>query len=290
MNEEKTIARVVLETSNYVDHVIVCDDGSEDFTAEIAGKLGAHVIIHKENIGVGGAYASLFQKAMEYKPDAVITLDSDGQHDPKEIPQLVKPILDGEADVVVGSRLLGDSMTDMPSYRRFGNKLLSSLGGVSDSESGFRAYSMKAYMSIDTIEEKGYPACSEILRRLHGRGMRIMEVPINCKYEGIRPPRGNPARQFTGIMISILQFTIEAHPLLTLGVPGLLLVLIGSIYTRQVFYFYSVEGRIITNLALAAIAFIFLGVFVMFSSLMFYALSRIKKTIEGKMTCGQKTT
>ncbi|MEM2613688.1 MAG: glycosyltransferase family 2 protein, partial [Nitrososphaerota archaeon] len=103
-NEEKTIAKVILKTKKYVDKVIVCDDGSIDMTAEIAEALGAEVIRHERNMGYGAAISSLFKKAVEEGADIMVTLDGDGQHDPDEIPKLIKPIVEDEADVVIGSR------------------------------------------------------------------------------------------------------------------------------------------------------------------------------------------
>ena len=110
-NEEKTIARVVLEARKYADIVVVCDDGSSDLTGEIAENLGAVVIHHEHNCGYGAAMQSLFKKARELKADVLVTLDSDGQHNPAEIPRLVKPIEDGDAEVVLGSRFVDKAGT-----------------------------------------------------------------------------------------------------------------------------------------------------------------------------------
>jgi len=103
-NEEATIAKVIIQTQKYVDKIIVCDDGSSDLTGLIAERLGAEVIRHERNLGKGAALRSLFKKAKELKAEIIVTLDADFQHDAADIPKLIKPILDGEADVVVGSR------------------------------------------------------------------------------------------------------------------------------------------------------------------------------------------
>ncbi|MFQ5759231.1 MAG: glycosyltransferase family 2 protein, partial [Candidatus Bathyarchaeia archaeon] len=94
-DEEKTIARVVLQAQRYVDRVVVCDDGSRDLTAKIAEKLGAEVIRHERNMGYGASIQSLFRKARELNADVMITLDGDGQHNSGEIPMLVEPVLEG---------------------------------------------------------------------------------------------------------------------------------------------------------------------------------------------------
>ena len=107
-NEEKTIARVVLEAQKYADKVVVCDDGSSDMTAEIAERLGADVARHEQNLGYGAAIQSLFRRARELGADVLVTLDTDGQHDPREVPNVVKPILEGKANVVIGSRFVDE--------------------------------------------------------------------------------------------------------------------------------------------------------------------------------------
>jgi len=94
-NEEKTIARVVLLAQKYVDCVVVCDDGSGDLIGEVAGALGAVVVRHEGNRGKGVALRSAFLRAKELKPDVVVVLDADGQHDPNEIPRLVEPVIRG---------------------------------------------------------------------------------------------------------------------------------------------------------------------------------------------------
>ena len=105
--EEENIAKVVLLTKKYVDLVIVGDDGSDDMTAEIAKALGAIVIRNNKNMGKGYTLKRLFNEALKLGADIIVTLDADGQHDPKYIPKLTEPIINGEADIVIGSRYHG---------------------------------------------------------------------------------------------------------------------------------------------------------------------------------------
>ncbi|MEM4234770.1 MAG: glycosyltransferase family 2 protein, partial [Candidatus Methanomethylicaceae archaeon] len=105
-NEERNIASVLLKTMKYVDKVIVCDDGSLDMTGEIAERLGAEVIRHERNMGYGAALRSLFKRSAELDPDVMVTIDADSQHNPEDIKRLTDPVLKGEADIVIGSRLL----------------------------------------------------------------------------------------------------------------------------------------------------------------------------------------
>ena len=147
-NEERTIAKVVLQAKRHVDLVMVIDDGSVDMTGDIARGLGAKVLRNEVNLGKGEALRRVFKETLTLKPEVTVALDADGQHDPDEIPKLVKPIVDGEADVVVGSRYVEGASTDAPTYRKMGLRVIEGLGRsaikvpIRDTQSGFRAYSL----------------------------------------------------------------------------------------------------------------------------------------------------
>ncbi|MEM3485520.1 MAG: glycosyltransferase family 2 protein, partial [Candidatus Methanomethyliaceae archaeon] len=153
-NEERNIASVLLKTMKYVDKVIVCDDGSLDMTGEIAERLGAEVIRHERNMGYGAALRSLFKRSAELDPDVMVTIDADSQHNPEDIKRLTDPVLKGEADIVIGSRLLVEGDNGMPKYRKIGVEAITKLAkaasyeGLTDAQSGFRAYSMRAVKSL----------------------------------------------------------------------------------------------------------------------------------------------
>ena len=145
-NEAPMIAQVVLGAQKYADAVVVCDDGSNDMTGAVAKRLGACVVRHRRNLGYGASIKSLFKRACELNADVLVTLDADGQHNPKEIPSVVEPIIQGSADLVIGSRFIGsDGTKEMPFYRRFGAQLItrlvngSSKNGISDAQRSFRA-------------------------------------------------------------------------------------------------------------------------------------------------------
>ena len=127
------------------DRVVVCDDGSDDKTSEVADAAGANVIKHDRNFGKGEALQSLFKFARHSNFETVVTIDGDGQFLPEEIPKLVKRIDSGESDIVIGYRF--DDSEEMPNYRKFGNKMLDKMTNmvaelsVRDTQSGFRAYS-----------------------------------------------------------------------------------------------------------------------------------------------------
>ena len=121
-NEQVSIGSMVLKTKMYVDRVIVVDDGSNDKTAEIAELAGAEIIKHETNKGKGKALETGFKEAEG--AEIIVTLDGDGQHKATEIPKLIKPIINGEADVVNGSRYMNGDDEDTPAYRRVGQNVL----------------------------------------------------------------------------------------------------------------------------------------------------------------------
>jgi len=187
-NEEDTIGSVIRKALKHVDVVIVCDDGSTDLTNLRAREAGAFVIRHEKNMGYGAALKTLFDAARAINPDIMIILDGDGQHDPDDIPSLIKPILSGEADIVVGSRFMGK--TRMPAYRGIGIKLISLIvrltayPDLKDAQSGFRAYGRRAIRAI-RITERGMGASTEILLKASSLGLRLKEVPVEVSYTGV---------------------------------------------------------------------------------------------------------
>jgi glycosyltransferase involved in cell wall biosynthesis len=121
LNEERTIAKVVIRASKYADAVLVVDDGSSDDTRLIAEKLGAVVRRHDRNLGKGAGLRACLDWARSIGAEVLVTLDADGQHDPDEIPMIIDPILNEKGDIVIGSRRMADSV---PGYRRFGARVL----------------------------------------------------------------------------------------------------------------------------------------------------------------------
>ena len=188
-NEEETIGTVVTMALKHVDAIICIDDGSSDSSARIAEACGAIVIRHRVNRGYGGALKSLFEKAKEMQADALVVLDSDGQHDASDIPKLLVPIVSGEADFVIGSRFIdGGGGTDMPAYRRLGIKVITAASNMSrdisikDTQSGFRAFSKRAIEML-RFDSEGMVLSLEMLEDAHEKNLKITEIPTVVRYD-----------------------------------------------------------------------------------------------------------
>ncbi len=186
-NTEPFITDIVLKAKKYVNQVIVVNDGSHDRTAEAARAAGTLVINHGTNKGYGEAMKSCFEAAEANVADILVILDGDGQHNPDEIPQLLAPIIQGEADLVIGSRFL-TSEHNMPRYRKFGIRVITFLWNfsskvkISDAQSGFRAYNKRMLETLPPLSEKGMSVSIETLEKARRKGAIIKEVPIFCFY------------------------------------------------------------------------------------------------------------
>jgi glycosyltransferase involved in cell wall biosynthesis len=185
-NEEKTVAKVVQAALKYSEGVIVVDDGSTDSTYEEAKKAGATVIRHYRNLGKGAALKTGFKAALKMGADIVIVLDADLQHNPEEIPKLLKTMERENADIVVGSRFLG-IIKGMPRMRILSNKLTTIILRlyfklpITDSQSGFRAYKRQILEQVEFSAPR-FSAETEILIDARRKGFRISETKIQTIY------------------------------------------------------------------------------------------------------------
>jgi len=284
-NEEKTIAKVILLAQRHVDVVVVCDDGSRDLTADIAQRLGAIVIRHEKNMGYGAAVQTLFEKAKMLNADLLLTLDADGQHNAREIPKLLQPILDSKADVVIGSRFLGKD-SGMPLYRRFGVKVLTKMtngskgkNAFTDTQCGFRAYNRKAIEGL-ILDEKGMGVSAEVLMKARALGLVVTEVPVEVHYKGLETSTHNPMKHGLGVVATIIKLIVEERPLIYLGIPGVALLFVGTLFGLWALQLYVLEGRLITNITLISIAFILVGIFAIFTAITLFAIIRLTQKMK----------
>jgi glycosyltransferase involved in cell wall biosynthesis len=228
-NEENNISEVIKKSLPHVDMVVVCDDGSTDNTAKVAKEAGATVITQK-NQGYGAAISSLFDYARKENAQIMITLDGDGQHNPDQIPLLVDAIVTHNVDVAVGSRFL-DNTTRASRYRKTGIKIITSASNygtnfkISDSQSGFRAYSKDAIDAIHPTEQ-GMSVSTEILLKISNKGLSIAEVPITISYDGDTSEE-NSVSHGVGVLANTIKYVSIKHPLQFYGIPGIGLIIAG---------------------------------------------------------------
>ena len=267
-NEEQFIAKTILGAQKYVDTVLIVDDGSSDATIEIAKALGAMVIQHETNKGYGGALQTIFRTAEEQEADILIILDADGQHNPDDIPKFLNAFKSRECDLVIGSRFLDNAKDAIPSYRKVGMKVLdaatnlassNNMPGVSDSQSGFRAYNKKAIkMLAPTLSGNGMSAGSEILLHASEATLLICEVPIHVRYDLEETSSENPVKHGLMVLYNIIGFISFKRPLWFFGLPGTILTAGGfvvGLYALNELHKYGTFHYVMTILSILAMIF-----------------------------------
>jgi glycosyltransferase involved in cell wall biosynthesis len=193
-NAARTLANTVgLIPSEVVDHLVLVDDGSRDATVEIARGLGLDVVQHFHNAGYGANQKTCYATALTLDADIVVMLHPDGQYDPRLIPDLVDPIVAGEADIVLGSRMLlpgGARAGGMPAWKRTVNRLLTrvenaALGAdLSEAHTGYRAYARSFLETVPWQQNAdGFVFDTQIIFQAHAFGQRLVEIPIRTVYE-----------------------------------------------------------------------------------------------------------
>lgn len=207
---EKVIKRVPKKLPNdgWVK-VFVVDDGSDDNSSQIARRAGATVLRHPINLGVGAATITGIRAALMLGADVLVTIDSDGQHDPLEIKKLVSPIVKDGYDFVIGSRFKVNGQKKAPWHRLLGNYIMNIITfcfyGVwaSDTQSGFKAFSRKAAQSMQ-LSFFGYEICSEMIGEIKKRKLRYREVPIKIIYSDYSLRKGQSPLNAINILLRMI--------------------------------------------------------------------------------------
>jgi len=275
-NEEKNIAAIITKLADITDTIIVCNDGSLDLTSDIAERMGAFVINHEKNLGYGAAIRSIFLKAKELDGDILVTFDADGQHRIEDIEKVTKPIIDQEVDLVIGSRFLDESEKEVPRYRKVGIKVITKITNASikkqltDSQSGFRAYSKKVLNELNP-SELGMGISTEILIKASNKNFRITEVPIKILYSGDTSTH-NPVSHGSSVILSTIKYTSIEHPLKFYGIPSMILFIIGISFTYLAVEYYAEIGRLNTNLTIIAAGTVLIAVVLLITSVLLYSL------------------
>jgi hypothetical protein len=273
-NEERFIASVVHSTRPYVDHVVVVDDGSSDRSADLAEAAGARVVRQPQNAGKAAALNAGFRAARQFCPDVVICLDGDAQHDPAEIPTLIKPVLEGHADVVIGSRFLSVKSA-IPKWRQAGQHTLTgvtnALSGVqiTDSQSGYRAFSPTALEALK-FKSTGLSLESEMQFLFERSGLRVSEVPISVRYTDGN--KRNPVVHGLQVLDAMLSLVARRRPLLFISLPGILISCVGLLLGIYVTLHMQQTGELLTGTTMLTVLFTIGGLLLAMSGVMLHSL------------------
>ena len=275
-NEEKNIAVLIIQLKKIADKIIVCNDGSTDLTSKIAEELGATVINHEKNLGYGAAIRSIFLKSKELDGDVLVTFDADGQHKIEDINRVIDPIINEESDLVIGSRFLDKSEKEIPQYRKVGIKIITKVTNatikkqLTDSQSGFRAYSKKVLNELNPAE-LGMGISTEILIKASTKNFRISEVPIKIIYDGDTSTH-NPISHGSSVLFSTIKYTSIEHPLKFYGIPSMIFFAIGVFFTYYSIEYYAEVGRLNTNLTLVSAGSMLTAIVLFITCILLYSL------------------
>ncbi|MEW6009797.1 MAG: dolichyl-phosphate mannose synthase [Methanobacterium sp.] len=276
-NEEVALGSIILRAQQHAQKIIVVDDGSTDKTSEVAQLAGAEVIKHPTNLGKGAALRSGFEAAKEY--DIIVTIDADAQHDPDEIPLLTEPLLKKEADVVNGSRYITGVDENTPAYRRVGQKVLDTATNLSsglditDTQSGFRAFSQKS-LPYFRFKESGFGVESEMLVDASQAGLKIVEVQIGVRYD-VDGSTQNPISHGARVLFHILQDMELKRPLYYFTIPGIVIVLVGASLSLIFLRDYLTGTSISMGPTMVAVMLSLFGTFMMFTGIILDSMSRM---------------
>jgi glycosyltransferase involved in cell wall biosynthesis len=276
-----------LKAKRYANEIIVYDDGSTDNTYEIAKTSGATAVIRAQyNRGYGAAIRALFQASRDKNADIMITLDSDGQHDADQIPDVIEPIMKQECDMVIGSRFLTNRDSQkVPRYRSVGIKTITrftqyaSYEGITDAQSGFRAYNRNALSKINLFEE-GMSVSIEILLRAKEKNLIVKEVPVTISYDIKNKNRvltKNPISHGIGVLYSVIQFVSLRHPMAFYGLPGVVLLIIAAIYINSALDLFSRTRFVSTNMILISVGASVVGVVLLATGAILYTMIALLK-------------
>jgi glycosyltransferase involved in cell wall biosynthesis len=228
-NEEEFIGKTILDIPRKIDgvdsvKVLVIDDGSIDKTVDIATEAGADKIISLgKNMGVATAFMTGVRNAISMNADILVTIDGDGQFPPKQISEIVVPIVNSQYDMVSGARFTREVPKDYPKLKLIGNKLFSKMVSLVvgqtfvDTQTGFRAYSKNAMLNISIISE--YNFAQEVIIDLVFKGFSIGEIPVKVLFDKNRKSRivRNIFSYSSKAMSTIIRSVFFHRPLIAFG-------------------------------------------------------------------------
>jgi hypothetical protein len=212
----------------------------------------------------------------------MITLDSDGQHDADQIPLLIDPLLQNQADIVIGSRFLKrEDLKNVPHYRSLGIRAITKITkvacyeNITDSQSGFRAYARNALSKLRLYED-GMAISTEILLKANEQNLRIVEVPITVKYFGDSSTH-NPISHGTSVVGHVLRHMSFKKPLLFYGLPGIILLVVASLFMYNALDLFSNTRFVSTNMIILSLGFAIMGILLLATSAIIYTIISLFK-------------
>jgi glycosyltransferase involved in cell wall biosynthesis len=220
-NAEKTLHMTYSALPHdVVDLVIVVDDGSSDATASVARELGLELFMHNRNYGYGANQKTCYREALKAGADITVMVHPDYQYDPSLLPEVIRPIQTGEADVVFGSRLMGahPMKQGMPWWKYISNRFLTGLENwifglkLSEYHTGYRAYNRKALESVNlSMNSDKFIFDQEIVAQFVDLKFRIAEVPVPTRYFPAASSASFIQSSIYGLSILLLLFRFQLH-------------------------------------------------------------------------------
>ncbi len=289
LNEADNIQQVIARLPRKLEGIgtiqyLVIDDGSTDATAEIALANGAQVVRHGRNRGVGAAFHSAVQFALENHADILIGMDADGQFNPADIPAMIEPILKNRADMVMGNRFASGMPEHMPRAKYWGNQKVAQLihyvsgQKFQDVSCGFRAYSREALFRMNIFAEFTYT--HETILSLVFQGLQVEEHPIWIKYFPERKSRvaasiSNYAVQTSRIILRVM---LDYRPLRIFGTIGGICLFIGSGFVIFLMSHFALTDTFTPykNTGFIGLGFIVFGMLVLLIALIADMLNRVR--------------
>lgn len=290
LNEEENIHQVIAHLPSEISKIdeieyLVVDDGSTDQTAVFARAAGTHVVSHGKNRGVGAAFQTAVQYALENSTDILVGIDADGQFDPNEIPILIDPILNRQADMVVGNRFVQGKPESMLGLKYWGNQQVAKLVSAicrqkfQDVSCGFRAYNREALLRLNIFADFTYT--HETILSLIYQGLRVHEQPIHVKYDPERKSRIADSVLHYAIQASkiIFRIMLDYRPIQVFGALGSISLCIGIGFELFLFGYYFIMGSFspYKSTGFIGLGFIIFGILILIIALIADMLNRMRK-------------
>mgnify|MGYP002279234000 CR=1 FL=1 len=286
-NAADSIGQVVERAAAFSDEVVVVDDGSRDETAACAREAGATVVVHERNRGYGGALKTLFRQAVDREAAHLVVIDADGQHDPADIPVLVETQTRADVDIVIGSRYVGERTTDIPLVRSVGLAVINNLtnaslgklrpsGFIRDTQSGYRSYSLYAARSLASDRSIGnnMGASTDILYHAHRNRLSVSEVETTISYDVENASSQGSVSHGLDLLKNIFWVIEYGRPILILGLPGVLITLLGITSTVLLLAQFSQTGVLDPVRLIPPILFAIGGTLLCIAAVMMHVLNR----------------